>query len=138
MLRSTRAQRVLSAPDTSSCSSLCETARPRGFFPVSSSSSCQEHYGHGTVRSEQGWDCSLEFQGCGPPSLFVRLLCRLDPSSFVGSPEGTLGLARVFVLFQAGSRLSGGPGTPSPQRLTKSVCSVFAALSFAKDSIPAF
>ena len=56
----------------------------------------------------------LRVQDVRGPSFFSRLLCLLDPSSFDGNPlEAPLGMARVFVLVQAGSRL-GGQGTLYP------------------------
>ena len=96
-----------------------KTARPRGFFPGSSSSCAQEHYGHGTIRSEQGWDRSLDLRDCRGPTLVLCACCACWTLPVLwGSPEGTLGPARVFALLQAGSGFSGGPGTLSPPLLS--------------------
>jgi len=53
----------------------------------------------------------------GPPSFCAPVVPALDPSSLWGPTGGTLGTARVFVLFQAGSGFwwTGYPNQTNPE-----------------------
>jgi len=109
---SARCAHSLRVPGLPSCFSVLNSQTAR-FLPCSSSASTR-HTKAFVPSSQNMAERQLRVQDVRGPTLFSRLLCLLDPSSFDGNPlEAPLGMARVFVLVQAGSRL-GGQGTLYP------------------------